>query len=133
VVTRAAEDGWKRMFGLDTGAARPEAPEAKEPCQRSVPAGDTTAKRGRCMTAGTVLRSLRSNTVSGLARVLAEGAGGRPFFLAKVLNIVNQLFMLMKKRLWHIGSKSPNMCIFADSKNNTNCPSRYLHMRRQYG
>jgi len=57
VVTRAAEDGWKRMFDLDTGAARPEAPEAKEPCQRSVPACDTAAKRGRCMTAGTVLRS----------------------------------------------------------------------------
>jgi len=81
VVTRAAEDGWKRMFDLDTGAARPEAPEAKEPCQRCVPACDTAAKRGRCMTAGTVLRSLRSNTVSGLARVLAEGAKGRPFFL----------------------------------------------------
>ena len=44
------------------------------------------------MTAGTVLRSLRSNTVSGLARVLAEGAGGRPlipemiFYTAEVLS-----------------------------------------------
>jgi len=57
VVARTAEGGWKRMFDLDTGAARLEAPEAKEPCQRSVPACDTAARRGRCMTAGTVLRS----------------------------------------------------------------------------
>jgi len=44
VLTRTAEDGGKRMFDLDTGAARPEAPEAKEPCQRSVPACNTAGK-----------------------------------------------------------------------------------------
>ena len=39
------------------------------------------------MTAGTVLRSLRSNTGSGLARVLAEGGGGRPLFPQWVLGL----------------------------------------------
>jgi hypothetical protein len=59
----------QRLVCADTGTARPEAPEAKEPCQRSVPAcgpqrSDEGAERGSAMQAGALLRSLRSDRVS---------------------------------------------------------------------
>src|SRR5258707_1045505 len=55
----------QRLIGAPTGAARPEAPEAKEPCPRSDPAcgpqrSDEGAERGPGMQADTLLRSLRS-------------------------------------------------------------------------
>ena len=67
----------------DTGAARPEAPEAKELCQQRT--GFITPQRSEEVVnpADTVfVKAKRTDTVSGLAHVLAEGVGGRPIFLS---------------------------------------------------
>jgi hypothetical protein len=88
------------MIGPATEAARPEAPEAKEPCQKCAPVGGTGAKRGPGLQADTLLRSPRSDRVFGLARVLAEGAGGRPIFLLK---IYDRIILYNRKN----GSKNP--------------------------
>ena len=70
-----------------TGAARPKAPEAKELCQDSGPTYDPRSEARRLYVGGHFVRHPRSgaNKVSGLAQVLAEGAGGSPFFLGNSL------------------------------------------------
>lgn len=70
------------------GAARPQAPEAKELCQKSAPPCDPRSVARRLHGGGHVICHLRSgaNKVFGLAHVLAEGAGGRPFFLLQRMN-----------------------------------------------
>jgi hypothetical protein len=73
---------------LAVGAARPEAPDAKEPCQRGVPTYNTrSGARMLCVGEHSIRGARVANWVFGLARVLAEGGGGRPFFLLSPLRL----------------------------------------------
>ena len=53
----AADADSQRIIEPDTGAARPEAPEAKEPCQKCEPACYIVARRRCGMLADTLERS----------------------------------------------------------------------------